>query len=330
MSPPFDLTDQSTAGQGNTLVGDLAVPEPAIFGAVGFWHKSSEGLTYKDPAYARRRPLIRASYPRYSGPYHWVSPGKALDRQLGNFEDAVGDLAPGEGIQLDCEQAGLDVAFIETAWNYWASSYGGDRVCVYTGRYFTGGTSRVPVIDELPAHIAWWLAWYGPSSFPLITARLPRTPFLWQWGGGNEGVRIPLLGNRRVDSNQIIDQAALDRFCGVGAPAPGPAPAPLPLPPPTYAWALVPEEDDMPVRIGPLLIQATGADGSPPGTVYLADGRGIFLRRLHGTGPETGQVADELADARYQLHMAGYPADAIDGPPTPVDRVSAFGHVVNP
>jgi hypothetical protein len=305
MSPPFDLTDWSTAGQGNTLVGDAAVLTCAAFGATGFWHKATEGVSYKDPAFRRRRAAAR-SY-RYSGMYHWLSPGKPLDRQLGNFQDAVGDLYPGEGIQLDSEQAGLDAAFIATAWEYWAAAYGEKRVGVYTGRYFTGGTSRTPVIDDLPAYIEWWLAWYGPGAYSLITARLPRVPFVWQWGGGKEGVQIPMLRNARVDSNQIILPAALDAFCGLDGPAPPPVPAPAPVPQPfpppiSTPWALVPEEDDMPVRIGPLLIQATGADGSPPGTVYLSDGRG----------------------------MAGYPAEAIDGPPTPVDRVSAFGHVVNP
>lgn len=336
MSPPFHLTDWSTAGQGNTLAGDLAVATLVAFdGFTGFWHKASEGTGYEDPAFRRRRPLARAY--RYSGMYHWVSPGKPLVAQLGNFVAAVGDLAPGEGIQLDCEQVGLDAAFIRTAWTLWASVYGEDRVCVYTGRYFTGATSKTPVIESLPSEIPWWLAWYGPSSFPLIAPRLPRTPFVWQWGGGREGVRIPALRMARVDSNQIIDRAALDRFCGLTAPAPPPPgppivvpPAPQPLPPPTIPWASVPEEDDMPNRIGPLFIQATGADGSPPGTVYLCDGRAMTLRRLHGTGPETGQTADELADVRYQLKTAGYDTAAVDAPPVPADRVSAFGHVLNP
>lgn len=350
MSPPFDLTDWSTAGQGNTIIGDMAVSEPAILGAVGFWHKASESLTYKDPAFRRRRPFARAY--RYSGPYHWLSPGKSLPAQLANFTAAIGDLGPGEGIQLDCEQAGLDASWILDAWTLWASVYGEDRVAVYTGAFFTGGTQRTPIINDLPASIPWWLAWYGPSSFSLITARLPRTPFLWQWGGGNEGVRIPSLGNRRVDSNQIIDRAALDRFCGLTIPAPPPpppppviviTPAPQPLPPPTGPpWALVPEEDDMPARIGPLFIQATGKDGSPPGTVYFLDGHGQTAVRLRGTGPETNAtrralfgsdddtVVDHLADKRDQLKVANYPADAVDAPPQPCDDVSAFGHVLNP
>jgi hypothetical protein len=137
MTPPFHWTDWSTAGQGNTFVGDAAIAEPALLGATGFFHKVSEGTGYKDPAFRRRRPA--AQQYRSSGGYHWVSPGKDLNRQLGNFGEQIGDLAVGEGIQLDCEQTGLDTAFVETAWNLWAATYGQDRVCTYMGRFFTGG-----------------------------------------------------------------------------------------------------------------------------------------------------------------------------------------------
>jgi hypothetical protein len=320
MTPPFHWTDWSTAGQGNTFVGDAAIAEPALLGATGFFHKVSEGTGYKDPAFRRRRPA--AQQYRSSGGYHWVSPGKDLNRQLGNFGEQIGDLAVGEGIQLDCEQTGLDTAFVETAWNLWAATYGQDRVCTYMGRFFTGGNGRkTAIIDELPEHILWWLAWYSTASYSQIASRLPREPFVWQWGGGKEGVFIPLVG--RVDSNQVINAAAAERFCGLSAPAPPPDPGPPPLPPPTLIpWANVPEEDDMASREGPFFIQATGADGHLPGRIYKTDGRGMTLRQI--------ETPARLDHARWLLKTAGYDPAAVDAAPTPADDVEAYGHVVNP
>lgn len=78
-------------------------------------------------------------------------------------------------------------------------------------------------------------------------------------------------------------------------------------------------------HIGPRFIQATGEDGNPPGTVYLCDGRLMTVRRLRGTGPETGQVPDEYADAVYQLGLTGIDTSA---PPTPAGRVSAYGVII--
>jgi hypothetical protein len=95
---------------------------------------------------------------------------------------------------------------------------------------------------------------------------------VWQWGGGKEGVFIPLVG--RVDSNQVINRPPPSASAASAPPPPPPDPGPPPLPPPTLIpWANVPEEDDMPSsRIGPLLIQATGADGPLPGRSTSTDG----------------------------------------------------------
>jgi hypothetical protein len=80
--------------------------------------------------------------------------------------------------------------------------------------------------------------------------------------------------------------------------------------------APTPPEDDMPAP-APMLIQATGADGSLPGAVYATDGRFTAIR----------WVPDEwaLQDAQYWIRYAGL-SDAI----TPVDRIYAYGELVGP
>lgn len=90
-------------------------------------------------------------------------------------------------------------------------------------------------------------------------------------------------------------------------------------PPSPPGWVAIPEEDGLPNRIGPLFIQATGADGTQPGAVYLTDGRSIWLRRIEDEA--------QLRDVRWQLDEAGYPHDAVNAPPMPVDRVASFGKV---
>jgi hypothetical protein len=87
------------------------------------------------------------------------------------------------------------------------------------------------------------------------------------------------------------------------------------------SWVGIPEESDMPNRVGPLFIQATGADGTPPGTVFFLDGRGISLRRMEDEA--------QLNDVRWQLDEAGYPHDAVHGPIVPVDKVRSYGLPLN-
>jgi hypothetical protein len=78
---------------------------------------------------------------------------------------------------------------------------------------------------------------------------------------------------------------------------------PGPIPPPG--------EDDMP-RLSNPFIQSTGADGSPPGCVFLTDGQLMTFRYI--------QTPDDLDDIAYMLRVAGL-SDAIQ----PVDNMDAFG-----
>jgi hypothetical protein len=80
-----------------------------------------------------------------------------------------------------------------------------------------------------------------------------------------------------------------------------------PLPPP--------EEDD--VRLSNPLVQATGADGSLSGAVYLTDGALMTYRWIRNP--------TELEDVKYKLRVAGLP-DAIEE----VNNLGAFGNLDGP
>lgn len=93
-----------------------------------------------------------------------------------------------------------------------------------------------------------------------------------------------------------------------------PEPEPEPRPPTG--------DDDMPAY-GPYLIQATGKDGNPVGTVYALDRQFMTARAL----PDE----EALAGYRWQLREAGATApELVDGAPImPVDTIAAFGVVIS-
>lgn len=84
-----------------------------------------------------------------------------------------------------------------------------------------------------------------------------------------------------------------------------------------------PGDDDM-AWIGPYLIQATGADGTPNGRVYSTDGLMQTLRWL--VKPE------DLAGYRWTIRNAGVSAPELDdgAPILGVDTLAAYGVVLNP
>jgi N-acetylmuramoyl-L-alanine amidase len=82
-----------------------------------------------------------------------------------------------------------------------------------------------------------------------------------------------------------------------------------------------PPEDDM--RAGPYLIQATGADGTPPGRVYATDGNAMTLRWLDST--------EALDGYRWQaVNVFGWSAPELAaGADIPrCDTLAAFGVII--
>jgi hypothetical protein len=201
--------------QGRAVVG--IGPDVVAAGATGWWHKATQGSGYKDPYWPACRANAEAVGLVHRGPYHWLTPGSAVADQFRNFHDHVGDLHPGEVIQLDIEDpAGLPDAKVIECIELWEGAYPG-RVLHYMARWYgrNGDGVHTPVsylVDRMLARFGtafrWWLPWYT-TTFP---GGLPTTPIVWQWAGGAGGVLIPTVG--RIDSNQIIDLRRLDAASG--------------------------------------------------------------------------------------------------------------------
>jgi lysozyme len=170
--------------------------------------KATQGTGFADHWFARNRDATEALGFRYRGIYHWQSPNDPVGAQLAFFRSVVGDLRPGEFIQLDQEQPGLSLDAVVAACAVWSQVYPG-RVAHYGGASFgwTGGHAH-PRLREWP----WWLAAYR-ATMPVTAVR----PVIWQWGG------FPVAGVGSVDANQIIDRAALERLAGY-TDTPGPLP----------------------------------------------------------------------------------------------------------
>lgn len=224
MSPRFDGTDWASYQAGATTVTWQSLQ---AMGCRGSWWKSTQSIDYVNPYFAGWRLTAQQLGFQYRGPYHWLSPATSTAAQLAHFVSVVGDLHDGECIQLDCEQGpsrpgasdGLTDDEVVAAWDLWNAHYPG-RVLVYLGRFFNGssdggGYMIDRILKRRPA-LKWWLPYYT-STFP---SGLPATPVMWQWGGGGNGAIVPPLG--RVDSNQIMDEAALKLLSNtvIGPPDP--------------------------------------------------------------------------------------------------------------
>lgn len=186
--------------------------------------KATQGVAFVDPKLARNRAEMLRTGHRYRGLYHWITPGVPAVAQLANFERAVGELAEGECVQLDCEQDGISIDDMAAAWQAWSARYPG-RVIIYAGAFLNGWQAH-PALAGAP----WWLAWYRTSTWDELElfARVvkhytfPWQPTVWQWGGGANGVVVSGIAAQggHVDSNQILRVDVLEALCAYTAAAP--------------------------------------------------------------------------------------------------------------
>jgi hypothetical protein len=214
--PAFDGTDTSN-NQGSAVTG--IAPNIQQAGGNGWWHKATQGQSFRDAYYPAVRANGESAGIRYRGPYHWLSPTSSVQAQFNNFHGLVGDLRLGEILQLDIEDpAGLPDALVFEAIDTWEAAYPG-RVAHYMGRFYmpSGGNYLVDrCLARYGDQFRWWLPYYS-STFP---AGLPAIPVMWQWAGAAGGVSIGGVG--KVDSNQIIDPGRLDQLSGYGSQPPPP------------------------------------------------------------------------------------------------------------
>lgn len=162
--------------------------------------KATQNTSFVDTWFAKNRAVTEQLGFRYRGIYHWLTPGVEIAAQLAHFEAVIGDLRPGEFIQLDEEQSPLSLDECVEACELFSGRYPG-RVAHYGGAFFGGYGHVHPRLRPWP----WWLAWYGPSTLP----KVPVPPVLWQWGGSI----VPGMP-KLIDSNQIIQPAQLELLAG--------------------------------------------------------------------------------------------------------------------
>ena len=180
--------------------------------------KATQGTQFVDPTFRRNRRVMAETGFRFRGVYTWIEPDQDIGVQVDHFIDTVGDLALGEFVQIDAEQAPLTSGQMQDALVRLQDHYP-DRIIMYTGLTFAHWSTQTAAKGT-----PWWLAWYGPQSFDALRQRaiskfhfpVPWTPVVWQWGGGAEGEFVPAIG-KRVDSNEIIDRAALEVLAGYKA-----------------------------------------------------------------------------------------------------------------
>lgn len=201
--------------------------------------KATQGLT-TDSSFARNRAGARPAQRRFF--YHWVSPNPAITaaEQAAYFIRVVGPLLPGEGVLLDCEQAGITASLCADIADLLERHYG--RPCaVYCGVY-TARSTIWPNARLFNGQRARWLAGYVSEARARALA-LPYTWDAWQWSSSGTVAGVP----GRVDVNQIDDPHALDVCCGLTA---APTAPPAAFDPGARHWGTWPTSVKPTVRQG--------------------------------------------------------------------------------
>jgi len=195
----------------------------------------------------------------YTGVYHWLSNDIPAEEQRDNAARRIGALYPNECIQLDIEEAGLDLDEIQHAISVWEETWPG-RVFYYLGRY----TAASAIFQlNLPADSWWWASYLPPSEYEGMVARHgpPFPAAIWQWGGGSQGAYCDPVQSR-IDSNQVMNFDSLRTRCGYAGPV-DPPPIACPVVTPFIPW----EAPDMKVIVAPYVIDPQGDHQLPDGTM---------------------------------------------------------------
>lgn len=179
--------------------------------------KATQGRSYVDPTFRANRARIAAAGIAYRPYYHWLTPGNRPIDEVRHFINTVGALAPGEGVMLDCEQAGITEEQSYATGDLLRQHYQ-RPVCIYSGRYVDGG--RIIFSDRIRA--------LGPFIFAAYTSHAravalagPRGFDAWQFLGG--AGRCPGVDGP-CDNDWIPDMRRFDAACGVSATIPQPLP----------------------------------------------------------------------------------------------------------
>ncbi|CAB4197594.1 Acm Lyzozyme M1 (1,4-beta-N-acetylmuramidase) [uncultured Caudovirales phage] len=190
--------------------------------------KVTQGTRTLDPAAGTNRKNTATAGIYYRFGYHWLSASTNALSQAKWFLQNFAPLQPGEGVILDCEEAGITVPQI-TTWCAHVEAVTGRPVAIYTGVHVAGGAIWNSQLIFGSGQRMRWLAAYVSEA----KARKACEPYgfdVWQWSSSGS---VPGVAGR-CDVNMIDHPTLCDLATGQTPPKP-------PVPPTEI------EDLDMPV-----------------------------------------------------------------------------------
>lgn len=182
-------------------IGWIALREA---GVRWMYHKATEGETYKDPNYERRRSEARSNGMPF-GAYHFARPSSGDARREARF--FIGVAAPLEGDLRPCLDLEVNEGMSMSAVRQWA-----DDFCSEVERM----TGVIPVIytpytlsDELEKRAIFWVPRYNNDNHPP-----ERRWDIWQFSNGAFGVpnKVPGLGHVDLNHSKVgLQQLVIPR-----------------------------------------------------------------------------------------------------------------------
>jgi lysozyme len=187
-------------------------------GVVGVILKATEGTTYIDPTFGRRREAAKAAGLAVAS-YHFLKPGNASGQMLHYLN--VLEPQPGERVVIDYEATGLKLADLHEAVEALAGQPLNLQITVYSGHLIKeqlGDDKDVLLAD----FTSLWIAQYGATvKWPMGTWPVWS---LWQF---TDKANVPGIG-QPVDGNRFNGPAsAAYRWLAPATDLPPPAVRPL-------------------------------------------------------------------------------------------------------
>lgn len=187
--------------------------------ALAAW-KVTQGTHTLDPTAATNRTGAAAAGFRWRFGYHWLSANTDAVAQADWFLSQFWPMADGEGVILDCEEAGITVGQV-VAWCERVEAVTGRPVAIYTGVHVAGGAIwNSAAIFGSGKRIRWVAAYVSETK--VRQACEPYGFDCWQW---SSSATVPGVSGR-CDVNLIEHPIMCNLATGAVVPSP-PAP-PIP------------------------------------------------------------------------------------------------------
>lgn len=211
-------------------------------GTIGVILKATEGTSYTDPTYAKRKAAALAAGLLVSA-YHFLKAG-SVAQQMQYFAKQAG-AKPGERLVIDYEDSKLKLSDLETAVDALRAAAPGVEITIYGANGFLGAQLAGKKNDKL-ASCSLWVASYTTKSEPTMTDLKGTWPFWSLWQYSDKGAVVGINGP--IDSNRWNGQeTALVNWFKKDAVVPQPQPVPTPATDPVTIEVTAPE--GVPVKV---------------------------------------------------------------------------------